>query len=227
MGPKKEQPATSLGSYGQVKRDIIKEVGAIINESNAIAVIVQRCLHKGPQNRRVRNKWDPQEVKWLRNGVAKHGEGCWTKILNDSAFKFKADRTVVDLKDKWRNLAKYSRYSERPLRKYMLLKADHTPLLTASGNPHIFVNRYPRDAALKVATKNEFYAEGQSTITIFIRELVESDVSPIVHVYLGSRAKDIAVEIPKFSGRRTVWVGYVEKLREEQLYTKETIKTLL
>ena len=226
MNPKREQPA-SLGSRGQVRKGILKEVEAIIEESNAVTVIVQRCLHKGPKDRRVRNVWTPHEVKLLKNGVAKHGEGCWTKILGDPALKFKANRTVVDLKDKWRNLTKYSRYSERPLRKYTLLRADHTPLLTTTGNPHIFMNRYPRDAALKVATRDEFYAEGQPTITIFIQELVEADVSPVVHVYLGSRAKDIAVEIPKFSGRRTVWVGYVEKLREEQLYTKETIKALL
>ena len=65
-------------------------------------------------------------------------------------------------------------------------------------------------------------------VTIFIRELIDSvDIPPIVHVYLGSRAKDVAAKIPKFSGRKTAWVGYVEKLREEQLYTKEMIKALL
>ena len=58
---------------------------------------------KSPKQKRV--AWTSEEVEYLKKGVAKYGEGNWTKILK--AYDFLSCRTSVSLKDKWRNLLKY------------------------------------------------------------------------------------------------------------------------
>jgi len=47
----------------------------------------------------------------LEAGVAKHGEGKWAQILADQEFHFN-ERTIVDLKDKWRNWKHYRPYAD-------------------------------------------------------------------------------------------------------------------
>ncbi|KAK4413774.1 Telomere repeat-binding factor 4 [Sesamum alatum] len=50
-------------------------------------------------------KWTAEEEVALMAGVAKHGPGKWKNIIIDSEFAHKlANRSNVDLKDKWRNL---------------------------------------------------------------------------------------------------------------------------
>ncbi|XP_057797156.1 telomere repeat-binding factor 4-like isoform X2 [Salvia miltiorrhiza] len=50
-------------------------------------------------------KWTSEEEQALKAGVAKYGAGKWKNILVDSEFKHKlANRSNVDLKDKWRNM---------------------------------------------------------------------------------------------------------------------------
>jgi hypothetical protein len=53
-----------------------------------------------------RHRW---RVRWLTRlhllqGVAKFGVGKWSKILRH--YEFTAGRSAVDIKDKWRNLAR-------------------------------------------------------------------------------------------------------------------------
>jgi len=48
------------------------------------------------------NRWSPEEVAWLEEGVVRYGVGKWKEILR--AYEFKEGRTGVDLKDKFRNL---------------------------------------------------------------------------------------------------------------------------
>ncbi|XP_072176061.1 uncharacterized protein [Diadema setosum] len=52
---------------------------------------------------RLRRPWSDEEVENLRKGVERYGTGRWMEIL--LSFKFD-NRTNVQLKDKWRNLAK-------------------------------------------------------------------------------------------------------------------------
>ncbi|KAI3463248.1 hypothetical protein Pfo_019911 [Paulownia fortunei] len=50
-------------------------------------------------------KWTAEEEEALKAGVAKHGAGKWKNILIDSEFaRILANRSNVDLKDKWRNM---------------------------------------------------------------------------------------------------------------------------
>ena len=133
-------------------------------------------------------------------------------MLHDASLSFNK-RTVVDLKDKWRNLKKYTALSQHrafraptrgwwgcavPLsalpdrqpqpgvhppgkRKYMLMDAQHQPLQTKPNSAHFFLNRWPRDAALKVAARTKFYPmDGQqraNEITIYLREVPLSSSS--------------------------------------------------
>lgn len=50
---------------------------------------------------KARKKWSEAETNDLLRGVQRHGIGSWTKILNDSDFKFNG-RRPVDLKDRFR-----------------------------------------------------------------------------------------------------------------------------
>lgn len=52
---------------------------------------------------RSKRKWISKEDKYLKAGVKKHGEGKWSKILEEYEF---GDRTSVMLKDRWRTLKK-------------------------------------------------------------------------------------------------------------------------
>ena len=114
------------------------------------------------------------------------------------------------------------------IRRFLLLTPDHQPLLSLSGHRHFFNNRWPRDAALKVASRNEFYPDGVDEIEIYLREVKavtpESasteearPTSNIVHVYRGSRSRKPAVDIPKFASKKFMWVPRVMKVREERV----------
>ncbi|TSK98377.1 Telomeric repeat-binding factor 1 [Bagarius yarrelli] len=52
---------------------------------------------------RSKRKWMFKEDMYLKAGVKKHGEGKWSKILEEYEFE---DRTSVMLKDRWRTLKK-------------------------------------------------------------------------------------------------------------------------
>ncbi|MCJ1404203.1 hypothetical protein MMC11_007428 [Xylographa trunciseda] len=59
----------------------------------------------GPIKRAVlrpRKKWTEEETQDLLKGVSKFGPGKWKKILNDQGLNFSAERTTVDLKDRYR-----------------------------------------------------------------------------------------------------------------------------
>ncbi|KAJ0095969.1 hypothetical protein Patl1_16096 [Pistacia atlantica] len=56
--------------------------------------------------RRKKKRWSLEEEEALRNGVQKYGTGNWKVILKSDPDAF-AERTEVDLKDKWRNMMRY------------------------------------------------------------------------------------------------------------------------
>jgi len=181
------------------------------------------------KQRRKRRAWTDVEVENLRAGVAKHGEGNCVQILSDPEFRFD-DRTKYDLKDKWRNQVAYRPYSSLPIRRYMLLTPDHQPLLSESGHPHYFYNRWPHQAALKAASRSEFYSDGRSEIDIYIREVPTRDLSlqtnganfgeryfsNMVHKFRGTRQRKAAVDIPKFRTKEHMWVAKVAFARIEK-----------
>ncbi|KAJ9663981.1 hypothetical protein H2198_000484 [Neophaeococcomyces mojaviensis] len=73
--------------------------------STAASLVPPLQPKKDPKIRRTRRKWSEAETADLLAGVKKHGFGKWKQILNDSNYTF-ADRTSIDLKDRFRVFAK-------------------------------------------------------------------------------------------------------------------------
>jgi len=61
----------------------------------------------GMKQRRLKRKWSEEEVETLKREVQKFGKGHWKIILLNNKEVLQG-RTEVDIKDKWRNLEKYS-----------------------------------------------------------------------------------------------------------------------
>lgn len=206
---------------------------------------VELLASTGPildENRRRRIPWSKAEEEQLKEGVRVLGAGNWNQILNNGKFHFTPGRRPVDLKDKWRNITQYTRYTERPLRTFLLLDDNDRPLLQDSGRPYLYRNRWPRDAASKAATKGQFYPSPNHTgpITINVREVFldgdqewrtrrvsdlisamrqrPNDPIPTVWIYRGTRQKvDATPGVAKFSRGGQVWQASIRRIRTKQL----------
>lgn len=84
-------------------------VNGVFAESASTRANVSQTKEKRAQ----RVKWRPEEIVALHKGVEKHGAGRWAVILREFAADFDPVRISVDLKDKWRNLAKTPKQSSR------------------------------------------------------------------------------------------------------------------
>lgn len=124
----------------------------------------------------------------------------------------------------------------------------HQPRLTDKNTPHIFNNRWPRDAALKAASRSDMYPDDSTICMIYLRE-IGPEVTPAnydllllsdgqsgggvwserlfggqqVHVYRGWRTEEVAPDIPKFGQVERMWVARVEKVREEKLLDRKSL----
>ena len=198
------------------------------------AIVIERAVFDPEKMRRKRVPWTEEETENLAIGVEKHGEGFWADIFNDPELYFNESRTQIDLKDKWRNMTSYIKYQEHPIRKFVLVDSTHQMIRSDAGNLHVFRNRWPRDAALKAATKDEFYPldennERTSTTLIHIKELLDQEGKRerplIVHVYRVTRVLERPKNVKKFDGYAAVWVGKVEKVAEEIMIRQEEVLT--
>lgn len=110
----------------------------------------------------------------------------------------------------------------------MLVDDNHSPILTNGNNPHIFRNRWPIEAAIKVATKDFIYPPGQDKAEIYLKD-IENDARQHksvaeVHVFQVHREREAVVsDIPKFEGMKRAWVGKAKKLRVERFLTKSVV----
>ena len=191
------------------------------------SLVFERTAFELGRERRSRLEWSQKEISHLKKGVKKHGEGFWSAIRQDSELHFHPQRTQVDLKDKWRNLTSYVRYCEHPMRQFILVNSNHTEIVTSAGNLHIFNNRWPRDAALKVSTRDEFYPVDEDgnrpdSIMIHLKEAMEEREKAlrpqIVHVYLGTRTlSKPKSSVLKFKNYEAIYTGTVQKVFEEVL----------
>lgn len=159
------------------------------------------------------------ETKLLEMGVAKHGVGNW-QLIKTEFFEHSDHRTVVDLKDKWRNLHHHKPYAAHKMRSFTVLDFNHRQLKTENGNPHVFRNRWPRDAALKAASRSEFYPSPMAhTAILYVKELTpQDDELSVVHVFKATRRPEYNIpDIGRFTGynKSSFWLVDVEKVREE------------
>lgn len=154
---------------------------------------------------------------------------AWSKILKCPDYKFHPHRRSIDLKDKWRNITAYRPYGSHGKRTFVLVDENHRPITRAdNGKPFRFANRWPRDAALKAASRSEFYEPGRETTTIYVREVTGAHeaVPPLVHVYEGTRHKNPAPPHLNQVNIRTVWTSDVRKIREERFVSREDLQRL-
>lgn len=145
-----------------------------LSETNLPFQIVETAKY-GKNVRRQRSMWSDAEIAALDAAINVHGTN-WAAIRDDKSVAIDSRRTTVDIKDKWRNLIKIRNATTLPLRKYLVLDSVHRVLrCETSGKPRILYGRYPRDAALKAATRDDLYPSSTDTQTvIFIRELVSN-----------------------------------------------------
>lgn len=87
------------GGIGKVQNE---QQGGEGNESSLIAGLLKR---------RPKRAWSFEEENALWIGVKKYGKGNWKLILTMYPDIF-VGRSVVDLKDKWRNMSRYESYLE-------------------------------------------------------------------------------------------------------------------
>lgn len=109
------------------------------------------------------------------------------------------------------------------------MDSDHNLIWSDRNSNHYFNNRWPIDAALKAATKDFVYASGQNQARIYLKEVpAEGQEGPaLVHVFEVTRTRQNAVDIPKFKGKRTAWVGQAKKLSTERYLDKEAILSVI
>lgn len=110
------------------------------------------------------------------------------------------------------------------IRKFILVDENHEPILTDKSAEHVFNNRWPIDAAIKVATKNFIYGDSNNA-RIYLREIPAEgqEASPSVHVFDVWRTQEAAADIPKFKGKRKAWVGHAKKYATERFLSRETV----
>ena len=215
---------------GQRLAAIAKET--FINNISAQAIVVEKAVFEVGKERRKRVAWSDSEIGALQDGVRIHGESSWSAILSDPILKFHSHRTQVDLKDKWRNLTSYKAYQEHPIRRFILVNSRHEEIFSSSGNPHILNNRWPRDAALKMSTKDWVYPVDERGIRadsalIHLKEVMDAQGRnwrpQVVHVYRVTRILQKPRNIKKFSDYEAVWTGKVDKIAEEMLIKSDEI----
>lgn len=75
-------------------------------KASAPGVIGARTTRVGTSGRKAYTRWTTAQEEELRRLVGVHGVGSWATILEAGRDMFGADRTSVNLKDKWRVLTK-------------------------------------------------------------------------------------------------------------------------
>ncbi|XP_070783997.1 telomeric repeat-binding factor 1 [Enoplosus armatus] len=88
------RPDSCKKPFVSLKRISKNELSRITSEKSVDTSKIQKT-RKPPQ------KWTPQLDKYLKNGVKRHGQGKWSRILMDYDFE---GRTGTMLKDRWRVL---------------------------------------------------------------------------------------------------------------------------
>ncbi|TSK13209.1 Telomeric repeat-binding factor 2 [Bagarius yarrelli] len=73
------------------------------SEEESLFSTKQTKAHRSSDGHSKRKKWTDEESTWVKQGVARYGEGRWERIKN--AFPFKG-RTAVNIKDRWRTMLK-------------------------------------------------------------------------------------------------------------------------
>ncbi|XP_065869245.1 telomere repeat-binding factor 4-like isoform X2 [Euphorbia lathyris] len=181
-----------------------------------------------------KQKWTAEEEEALLNGVAKHGPGKWKNILKDPDFSpFLAQRSNIDLKDKWRNLgvsnAGQSRDRSRGANKVKSLKVTVTPSSNSNAQNSALadaVDVHMDDQSNNAADGNNaprynaMIFEALSTI----KDRNGCDISAIVHFI--EQRHEVPQNFRRLLGsrlRRLVSQGKLEKVQNCYRISKDAV----
>ncbi|KAJ3356943.1 hypothetical protein GGF32_001256 [Allomyces javanicus] len=100
---------------------------------------------------RTRKRWLPEEEAALYAGVQKHGVGAWAIILATNPDAFDAQRTPIDLKDKWRVLTTRRNAAAPP----PPIDLAHLPRATVTRLRQAGITKRPRDPSPDRSVRTE------------------------------------------------------------------------
>ncbi|POM60582.1 Telomeric repeat binding protein [Phytophthora palmivora] len=155
-----------------------------------------------PRRRRVKVFWSTAEVEFLRQGVETYGVGNWKTILSAGQDVFLSHRTNVDLKDKWKNLAKNPTPKRPRSNTSDPLDAVKDANVKSEGNG-VVVDSVLGSVTLKFATDNSFpelvevsvdlnICKDVSALKEHLRSSILSDVSPGSGIQMiGLKSRDL------------------------------------
>lgn len=122
-------------------------------------------------------KWSPEEVLALKRGFEKHG-AKWTTILSQYDNVFQGRRRVVDLANKMRLLNKNTSFYKTEPKDWLVLTSAGEPEIDQLGEIITVRERFPHDAAKKLARRRIL-----SGIKKFIIRIREAQNIENVHTY--------------------------------------------
>jgi len=131
------------------------------------------------KNNRTRVPWTEDEMEALKTGVASHGAGNWTVILDEFSKVFNKKRRVIDLVNKHREMSKSSSFYTTSSRDWVEIGEDGKPLEDVLGEVRVFSDKFPYNAAKKIAKGRP--DPGDDGYVITIREI---DRDTELHYYM-------------------------------------------
>ncbi|KAF7683089.1 telomere-associated protein 1 [Astathelohania contejeani] len=122
--------------------------------------------------------WTAAEISDLKDGIKRHGIGKWKAILSDPKYKFAECRTSVSLKDKYRLLSRNTSYYQCKPKEFVFVDVDNEIIKDALGCYTIYKERYPYEAAVRMA---KYYGLGNNGPEVFY--LMDVNKPGCSHVY--------------------------------------------
>lgn len=140
-------------------------------------------------------QWSAEECAALQSGVERCGEGAWTEIMHEYRDVFHPDRRVIDLVNKYKQHIKRSSFYVTQKKHWVEVGEDGEPRPNCMGEVVTYSEKFPYEAAAKVAKRLEF--NGYQTTQVTIREA--EDISNVHFYKISVNADKIKIKkvVPK------------------------------
>lgn len=140
-------------------------------------------------------QWSQEECKALEAGVQRYGEGAWTEILHEYRDVFHEGRRVIDLLNKYRQHIKKSSFYVTKKKHWVEVADNGEPKPNHMGEIATYTEKFPYEAATRVARRLKF--SGYQTTQIAIREA--EDITNIHFYKVSVDADEIRIKkiVPK------------------------------
>ncbi|EPR79814.1 Myb-like DNA-binding domain containing protein [Spraguea lophii 42_110] len=128
--------------------------------------------------------WTEEEISYLIKGVDELGYGKWKQMLEIYGKHFAETRRPLDLKDKYRLMNKVSSYHTVKTKRYV--ETSISNLGEPVSNPIIINEKYPYDAAVRIAKKIRIGKTKEVRICV-----MDMDEKKKVHIYIATKIDDV------------------------------------